>query len=222
MGLQQFERRLERLVDGVFARTFRSGLQPIEVGRRLTREMDLKRQMSVRGLVAPNAFVVVLSPTDAERFSGFMDTFIHELGEAAKTHAANEEYQLLGPVSVRVEVDPDLATGTFDLFAEIAPAKPPRESSGPTVSLVLPDGRRIPIGPIPVTIGRLPGVTILLADPSVSRRHAEVRLANGVPTITDLGSTNGTRVNGLPVTQHVLRSGDRISIGATELVVEIA
>ncbi len=79
MGLQQFERRLERLVEGVFAKAFRSGLQPVEIGRRLTREMDLRRTVAPRGTLAPNAFTVVLSPSDRERFAPIEDELVGEL-----------------------------------------------------------------------------------------------------------------------------------------------
>ena len=71
MGLQQFEQRLERLVEGAFAKAFRSGLQPVEIGRRITREMDLGRRVGVRGLIAPNHFKVNLPSADFERFSSF-------------------------------------------------------------------------------------------------------------------------------------------------------
>ena len=79
MGLQQFERRLERLVEGTFAKAFRSGLQPVEVGRRLSREMDLQRTVGVHGLIAPNQFKVAVSPDDAERFSSFSEALVREL-----------------------------------------------------------------------------------------------------------------------------------------------
>ena len=62
MGLQQFERRLERLVEGVFAKAFRSGLQPVELGRRLAREMDLHRTVGIRGTISPNHFDIALAP----------------------------------------------------------------------------------------------------------------------------------------------------------------
>ena len=82
MGLQQFEERLERLVEGTLAKPFRTNLQPVEIGRRLTREMDLHRRVGVRGLIAPNVFTVSLSPTDADRFSSFIEALIRELAEA--------------------------------------------------------------------------------------------------------------------------------------------
>src|SRR5687768_824083 len=100
MGLHQFERKLERLVEGVFAKAFRSGLQPIELGRRLTREMDLRRTAGLRGVIAPNHFVFALAPADLERFQSFADALTRELADAARQHARDEGYQLVGPVEV--------------------------------------------------------------------------------------------------------------------------
>ena len=102
MGLQQFEERLERLVEGTLAKPFRSNLQPVEIGRRLTREMDLHRRVGVRGLIAPNAFVVTLSPADVERFSNFIDALSRELSDAAREHAKIEGYSFVGPVEVEI------------------------------------------------------------------------------------------------------------------------
>ena len=84
MGLQGFEQRLERLVEGVFAKTFRSGLKPVEVGRRLTRDMDLHRTLGVNGPLAPNHFTVALAPADSEQFESFSEVLTRELAEAAR------------------------------------------------------------------------------------------------------------------------------------------
>src|SRR5271156_4797148 len=99
MGLQQFERRLERLVEGVFAKAFRSGLQPVEIGRRLTREMDLRRTVAPRGTLTPNAFTVVLSDYDRDRFAPIEGELIDELVLVAREHAREEGYVFLGRVS---------------------------------------------------------------------------------------------------------------------------
>ena len=102
MGLQQFEERLERLVEGTLAKPFRSNLQPVEIGRRLTREMDLHRRVGVRGLIAPNAFAVTLSPADVTRFANFIDALSRELSDAAREHARIEGYSFVGPVEVEI------------------------------------------------------------------------------------------------------------------------
>ncbi len=212
MGLQQFERRLERMVEGAFAKAFRGELQPIEIGRRLTREMDLRRSVSVRGIVAPNAFVVVLSDEDYERFSTFQEAFLKELTELGREHARNEGYTLLGPITVGFGADPKLARSTFEISAEV-------EDNAEAVAgfLVLPDGRRVGVTSEPVTIGRMPDCVIALSDANVSRHHAEVRRERDEVIVTDLGSTNGTRVNGAPVHHRQLTDGDVITVGRTAL-----
>jgi hypothetical protein len=217
MGLQQFEERLERLVEGTLAKPFRSNLQPVEIGRRLTREMDLHRRVGVRGLIAPNAFAVTLAPADVERFSNFIDALSRELSDAAREHAKNEGYLFVGPVEVEVFEGSTLKPGRFTVEAEV------REDAdgGFLAELVLTDGRRVQIGSEPLVIGRLPECGVVLADSNVSRRHAELRRSGDSVVLTDLGSTNGTRVNGAPIRERVLVSGDEVSVGSTRLIFEM-
>lgn len=212
MGLQQFERRLERLVEGAFAKAFRSGLQPVEIGRRMTREMDLLRTVAPRGTLTPNYFTVVVSPTDRSRFEPIEAELVSELVGVAKEHARIENYVFLGPVEVDLTADPELSPGMLDVVAEM------RATTGAPARLVLPDGSRHPLGSTSVTIGRLPECDVVLADANASRRHVEVRPTNdGGYVLVDLGSTNGTKVNGIGVHSHRLENGDEISIGATHL-----
>src|ERR1700744_5416331 len=98
MGLQQFEERLERLVEGTLAKPFRSNLQPVEIGRKLTREMDLHRRVGGHGLIAPNSFSVTLATADVDRFANFVDALSRELADAAREHARIEGYAFVGPV----------------------------------------------------------------------------------------------------------------------------
>jgi hypothetical protein len=217
MGLQQFEERLERLVEGTLAKPFRNNLQPVEIGRRLTREMDLHRRVGVRGLIAPNAFVVTLAPADVERFANFIDALSRELSDAAREHAKIEGYSFVGPVEVEIFEGPKLKAGRFTVEAEV------REDAdgGFLAELVLTDGRRVQIGTEPLVIGRLPECGVVLADSNVSRRHAELRRAGDSVVLTDLGSTNGTRVNGAPIRERTLASGDEVSVGSTRLIFEM-
>jgi Protein of unknown function (DUF3662)/FHA domain len=212
MGLQGFERRLERLVEGVFAKAFRGGLQPVELGRRLTREMDGQRTNALRGILVPNAFTFALSQADHERFQTFEDALTRELADAAREHAREEGYHFIGPVEVTLETDKGLSAGMFMLKAEVV------EGEGGVVgALVTPEGRRIPVGDDPVTIGRLPECDIVLADSKVSRRHAEVRRDGVGVLVVDLGSTNGTQVNGAGVRERSINDGDTITVGNTIL-----
>lgn len=215
MGLSGFERRLERLVEGVFARAFRSGLQPVELGRRLIRTMDAERNLDVNGKpIAPNSFVVRLAPEDHLRFASVSDALVRELAAAAREHAAEERIGFLAPVRVRLEVDERLRTGRFGIDASYSD----QVQGGTTwAGLVLPDGREIPLGDQPVRIGRLPSCTVVISDANASREHAEVRPSGGSYVVADLGSTNGTRVNGVPIRSQVLADGDEVTIGATRI-----
>jgi pSer/pThr/pTyr-binding forkhead associated (FHA) protein len=82
----------------------------------------------------------------------------------------------------------------------------------------LPTGERVVLGEFVVTVGRMPESTIVLADPNVSRNHAEVRPQGDGYVVVDLGSTNGTRVNGVRVSEQALRDGDEIMFGNTRVV----
>jgi len=213
VGLKGFERRLERLVEGAFARAFKSSLRPVELGRRLTREMDLQRTVNVRGaMAAPNDFTVTLGPDDHAQFAEIGDSLSGSLADAAREHARDEGYTFMGPVEVHLEVDPDLGAGSFGLSARF------KEGAGGTTGggLVLGDGTRITLSDTAV-IGRSPDCSVYLADSSVSRRHAEVRPAGDGWLLVDLGSTNGTRVNGATISERRLVDGDTITVGDAKI-----
>jgi hypothetical protein len=199
-----------------------SGLQPVEIVRRLTREMDLRRTMAPRGTITPNDFTVLLSPADRSRFAAIEDEIVSELVGVAREHAREESYVLLGPISVTMQTDDDLAAGMLLVSGEMVK---PAETAKP--HLVLPDGRQIELGSKPLVVGRLPDSGLVLADPNVSRYHAEFRPApgeGGEPggandyEVSDIGSTNGTKVNGIPVVRaQILRDGDTVTVGATAI-----
>jgi hypothetical protein len=215
MGLQQFERRLERLVEGIFARAFRSGLQPVEIGRRLTREMDLRRTIAPRGTLTPNHFEVSLSPKDATRFAPIEDELVQELVSVAKDHARSEGYVFIGAVNVELDIDDALVEGTLSIVAEMT------RPNG--ASVVLSDGRRVNIADTGLVVGRLPDCQVVVADGNVSRRHAEIKQVDGRYVVSDLGSTNGTKVNGQQIVgARPLETGDVVTVGSTALRFESA
>lgn len=200
------------MVEGTFARLFRSGLRPVELGRRLVREMDANRSVDVRGrTIVPNHYTVAVSGADAERFAEVADSLERELAEAAREHARDEGYTFMGPVSVHLEADDRQHTGAFQITGRM------REGTGGVGagSLLLPTGERLGLGEAVVTVGRRPESTLQLADPNVSRNHAEIRPHGNGWVLVDLGSTNGTRVNGARVSSHELTEGDEIAFGNT-------
>jgi hypothetical protein len=211
MGLKGFERRLERLVEGVFAKAFKSSLRPVELGRRLVREMDDQRTVNVQGNVAvPNSFTISLGRDDYAEFAEIEQQLVRDLADAARSHAREEQYVFMGPVEVELREDDDLGVGSFGLIARFREG--PGGSGGGSI-VVTAEDRRVPLGDTPVVIGRSAECGVRLTDTSVSRRHAEIRPVGDGWTIVDLGSTNGTRVNGSGVRERRLADGDTISVG---------
>ncbi len=210
MGLRSLERRLERLVEGAFARVFRSGLRPVELGRGLTRAMDDHRSVGVGGeTVVPNRFTVHLAAEDADSLVGVRGSLARELAEVARDHAREQELAFMGPVEVALVGDGRQGPGRFEIDAEWRE----QPGGGGVGSLVTPAGDRIALrGPV-FRIGRLSDCELTLPDPNVSRRHAELRPVEGSWVLTDLGSMNGTRCNGGNVSEHRLRDGDEIGVG---------
>jgi Protein of unknown function (DUF3662)/FHA domain len=212
VGLSDFERRLERGVDGVLGRVFRSGVRPVELGRKLVREMDVHRTVAVNGTtMAPNAFTLVLAQADFDQLADMEGALVTELGQLAKSHASDERYRFAGPVEVAFEVAGDQRPGVVSIDARFRQPAP----GAAIAALVLPTGDRVPLSAEVVSIGRSSDCTIQLGDQNASRRHAEVRPAPGGFVIVDLASTNGTKVNGRNITEHPLDDGDEVLFGET-------
>ena len=215
MGLQSFEQGLERMVTGVFSRGSRATIRPVELGRRLLREMDDHRSVDVRGRrIVPNAFLFTLSPRDHAGFADIDEALVAELAETAREYARAEGYHFMGPVAVEMVVDNALKAGRFTVTSRM------KEGGGGSGAgaLVLPSGERVEIGQRAVSVGRLPECTIPLNDANVSRRHCEIHAVGSAFVVVDSGSTNGTKVNGLRIQgEHVLSDEDIISVGSTHL-----
>ena len=215
MGLQSLEGRLERMVDGVFSRRSRGSIRPIELGRRLVREMDSNRSVDVKGRrIVPNDFTVLLSAIDHAGFSDIEDALISELAEAAREYAREEGYHFMGPVTVSLTVDNSLKTGRFGVSSQLKQA-----ATGPGMgSIVLPSGQRVDLSDAVISVGRLPECTIAINDSNISRNHAEIRAGASSYLVVDLNSTNGTLVNGAKIIgEQSLNDGDIISFGSTHV-----
>jgi hypothetical protein len=215
MVLKKVEHRLERLFERSLSRPFKNSLQPIEIGARIIREVDLTRRLSNQGPLSANHIRVWLSPEDAARFDGFQKALIAELEETVRQHALSEGYNFVGPVRVEVFIDDDLKVGNLAVVTEfLGGESQPR--------LIVNDGRSFVVADRPLVIGRSPDVDVVINNTSVSRRHAEVwRTSDGV-AVRDLESTNGTYVNGHRVSAVSLSPRDDVTIGAVHLRIELA
>ncbi len=215
MALKRVENRLERLFERPFSRPFKNALQPIEIGARIIREIDLTRRLTNQGPISANAILVWLGPDDADRFEGFQKALVTELEETVRQHALTEGYNFVGPVKVEVFIDDDLKLGDLAVKADfVGGESQPRVMAG--------DGRAFALGDRPLVVGRSPDVDIVINDANVSRRHAEFwRTTEGV-AVRDLQSTNGTYVNGHRITAVSLSPRDDVTIATVHFRIELA
>ena len=215
MVLKSVENRLERIFERTFSRPFRSALQPIEIGTRIVREVDLTRRLSSQGPISANQIRVWLGPIDAARFDGFQKALVTELEETVRQHAVSEGYSFVGPVKVEIFIDDDLKAGDLQVKTEFLGGE-----SQP--KLLVSDGRTFAVSEHALVIGRSPDVDFVINDSNVSRRHAELwRTSEGV-AIRDLQSTNGTYVNGHRISAVSLSPRDDITIGPLHMRIELA
>jgi Protein of unknown function (DUF3662)/Inner membrane component of T3SS, cytoplasmic domain len=246
--LKSLENKIAGLVEGTFSRAFRSEVRPVEIARKLAREMEEHKSFSVSRTYAPNEYRVFLSPRDRERFAGYEAALTAELAGYLLEHARRERLTLLSRPVIEFETDDRLGLGEFGIQTRVAqpedePVSVPAEAeaqSGRTMvysnaervaepleergraraqtALLLIDGKRVVIGPGGATVGRGRQADVVLNDPNVSRQHAEIRPRGGSWVLTDLGSTNGSQLNGRRVDgSEVLRPGDEIEVGASVL-----
>jgi hypothetical protein len=230
-ALQRFEERLEHLVTGAFARVFRSAVQPVEIAAALQREMDNSAQILSRDRrLAPNTFGVELAATDHDQLAPYGGTLTSELLEMLRQHAEEAHYVFAGPVTITFSRSEELATGQIRVrsaaLAQVTPApgQPRPQSAVRSAPAVLEvNGQLHPLGPPGLVVGRGSDADLRINDPGVSRKHAEFRVFTSGPLIqinlVDLGSTNGTTVNGTPIQQTEINDGDVVLVGSTEILV---
>ncbi len=243
--LRTIETRLTRIVEGTFGKVFRTGVQPVELARRLVKEMDEHQQRTVRSVYVPNRYDVYLSRDDHRQLSQYAAALTTELSEYLTEHARRNGYALLTRPKVHLNLDRDLQLGRFGIAVKMEQAEdgdaPPIEMPEPIAddpgTTVMPPAPPAapattggafaafgPDGPFPlsharVRVGRGRANELVLHDASVSREHAELvrNDADGSWRVRDLRSTNGVTVNGEKVTEHALAPGDIVSFGTCEV-----
>jgi len=229
--LQRFEQRLEQAVSSVFARAFRSAVQPVEIAASITREIDGSAQiLSRERTLVPNAFVVELSDSDYDRLSPYGSALSTELDRMVHEHVREQRYTLAGPVAIDFHRRDDLPTGRFLVSgrasAPVTPAsgvQPTDTAVGRAPVVVEVNGERHPVTGAGLVLGRGPEADLRINDPGISRRHAEIQIRSDSGQLTvsvvDLGSTNGMSVDGRRVQQALLHDGSQIVIGSTTVLV---
>jgi hypothetical protein len=249
--LRNLESKIAGLVEGTFSRAFRSEVRPVEIARKLAREMEEHKSFSVSRTYVPNEYRVFLSPRDRERFADYEEALASELAGYLLEHARRERLVMLSRPTVAFETDDRLGLGEFGIQTRVvqpaqeaeAPA-PPAEQSGRTMVysaagrvaepleararaqrdsvLLLLDDKRLVVGPTGVTLGRSSRCDVVLDDPNISRQHAELRPRGGSWVLTDLGSTNGSSVNGRRIdAPTVVKPGDEIELGTQVMTFEL-
>jgi len=244
--LRAIESKLESLFEGVFGRAFRTNVQPVELARKLVKEMDDHRNVSVSRVYVPNEYTVFLSPGDREQFSSYEKQLCAELSDYLAEHARRENYALLTSPQVQLDTDDDLDVGVFGIATRLvqtsggqavaaetghtmiykptpAPVPQPTVAAPPVVPEVREvavlrwNGERHEIDQGRVVLGRSKEADLQVVDPNVSRRHAELRQEGAAFWLIDLDSTNGVEVRGKRIKRLKLEDGTRFTIGSTEI-----
>lgn len=285
--LTDFEDRVARAVEGVFAGVFRAPVQPAELARACAKEMDRRRKLGVGKVYAPTLYSVLLSPADGDQLAGFADTLSGELSTYLLGYAREKSYELATRPVVRFLIDDELKLGRFVVIGELlsaseiaaemsqeaysseqqpaveAPAAAPmtpRVTPTPPAPAPVRTPAPIPSAPVaapieapaffdaethvfapavagePVAtlevpgvpdpivlgdeqtvIGRLKSCDVCLGDANASRQHAAIEREGSGWVLIDLGSTNGTLLNGAPVDRERLRDGDIITVGISRI-----
>jgi len=242
--LRSLELKLERLVEGVFSRAFKARVQPVELARKLAKEMESHRTSGVSRVYVPNEYTVYLSRDDRKQFEGYEQALIDELSAHLLDHATREGLALLTRPKVSFDTDRRLRMGEFGIQARLM--KPSRGAEEPepgdlgatmvysaarvpdavgagvaekpaSRALLVSDSKSFVIDRERAVVGRSQRADYVLADPNVSRRHFELQLRADGWYLTDLGSTNGVIVNGKRVTTSRLAPGDEIVVGTSSL-----
>lgn len=214
MGLlDKFERGLERVVNGAFAKTFRSGVEPVEIAAALRRELDTQaRVVSRERILVPNVLNVSLSAADLETLESLGDTLTDELTQSVNKHAQSNGYSFAAPLVIEVNEGEKLSKGMLEVSS--------RSAKGEVSWTAVIDikGNRHTLRRGRTIVGRGSDCDITIDDASASRKHVEIVWDGERAQVTDLGSTNGTQLNGKKLGKSLLEPDSIIDIGSTRLV----
>lgn len=214
--LDNFEKGLERAVNGAFAKTFRSGVQPVELTSALRRELDTKAAVVTRDrILAPNDFTLLLAPSDYKRMRSMGPALTDELTDFVQKHARQQHYQFAGGISIALQQDDALSTGILHVESQNV------KSDVKWVPVLDINGKRYPLTHSRTVVGRGHEADITVDDSGTSRKHIEIAWDGSHAQLRDLGSTNGSQLNGQQVKKAVLEPESVITIGRTRIVFRV-
>ena len=214
--LDNFEKGLERAVNGAFAKTFKSGLQPVEITSALRRELDTKAAVVSRDrILAPNRFTVRMSHPDFQRMTNLGPALIDELTDLVQRHGNEQRYQFAGGISISLSDDRGLSEGMVQIDSSTV------KGSVTWTPVVDVNGKRYPLRKSHTVIGRGTDADITIDDTGTSRRHVEITWDGARAQVRDLGSTNGSQLNGVAVKQAILEPDSVITIGRTRIIFRV-
>jgi Protein of unknown function (DUF3662)/FHA domain len=214
--LDKFEKTLENKVTGLFSKTFKSGLEPLEIASAIKKEMDAKASILSRDrILVPNSYLVQLSPQDFERLNNLGEPLIEELSKLCSEHATKQRFQFGELLEVSLSQEPSLALGQLSVVSSSKKLEidwvPVLEVAGVSHTLV---GAK-------TTVGRDSTADIQIGDNGLSRKHFEILWDGSSAVLRDLGSTNGVKVQGSKIDQVVLPNGTAFSAGRTDFLFNV-
>ncbi|GAA4747621.1 DUF3662 and FHA domain-containing protein [Amnibacterium soli] len=202
-------------MNGAFARTFRSGLAPVEITAALRKEMDTHASPVARDRVlVPNRFTVRMNPEDHAAMSALGAGLIDELTELLTDYATQQRYQMASPPVIALEPDPSLTVGLLDVRSA---SEKVEVDWAPVLEI---DGVRHALGARTV-IGRGSEADITVDDTGISRKHLEIVWDGRRAEARDLGSTNGSTLNGARLTRAALPNESMLQIGRTRMLFRV-
>lgn len=214
--LDSFERGLERVVNGGFARTFKAGVEPVEIAAALRRELETNTAVVSRDrILVPNRFVVRLAPSDYARMVRLGPALTDELTAVLQKHASSNRYSFAGGLDLSFERDESLATGVVNVDSENVKGD---VSWNAVIDI---KGTRHTLRKGRTIVGRGSDSDITIDDSGASRKHVEILWDGTRAQVNDLGSTNGTTLNGKPLRKSLLEPDSIIDIGHTRLVFRV-
>lgn len=232
-ALSRFESFMENMVEGSVARLFRSPVQPAEIAKRLERAMESNQTISVRRVIVPNLYRAFLNPQDFTTFQPMRAAMEQEMANYLSDLAQERGFTMIEHPRVELSADTSVPRHSVQVVAETGRA-PEQDARGdqtqviqipaqaqPRARLLLTTAsgsQAIVLESTLLTIGRGLNNDVILEDGRVSRHHAQIRYRSKRFWVNDLGSTNGTFVNGEPVEERSLRDGDVLSLGGLELI----